>query len=389
MINVLKQAGGGGWGRRDSNDFIGQVGGKFHGYDIGSTSEIVDVGQIKDGIKGLRKAYKTHPAASAFAIYIGGTAVMFGTFEAHTLAGSSRAGRLAYDLSAYKEILDRIHAGKYSRPAISTASTKEPGYWEREQAERSGKIAKAAHYAGRMVSTSELSNLFDDIMVIAKETNQPVTAKLVMSDAEAAQKRKKRYSNRDIEAGVEDLKTRLTKFKLSKKPTAASIEQFLDMAMKSPGKIVQFAGRSYKLTATSYDKLDPAALLSGKSFVTRYACTDPGAYDSLDLTYAFDPATSMLKPISAVWYDRTDPTTPHNRQEAVLDGAIYSKGALGVRDLDDKKAVITKLLGMAKDAQWQKVITIVGALKKAGKDWPELDIVEKSALAEKGKKEVA
>jgi hypothetical protein len=240
-----------------------------------------------------------------------------------------------------------------------------------------------------MVSTGELSTVFDDIMVIAKETNQSVTAKLVMSDAEAAQKRKKRYSNRDIEAGVEDLKTRLTKFKLSKKPTAGTIEQFLDMAMKSPGKIVQFAGRSYKLKATSYDKLDPMELLSGKSFVTRYACTDPGAYDSLGLTYAFDPATSMLKPISAVWYDKTDPTNPQSRQEAVLDGAIYSKRELGVRDLDDKKAVITKLLGMAKDAQWQKVITIVGALKKAGKDWPELDIVEKSALAEKGKKEVA
>ena len=52
LINVLKQPSN---GRSGS---AGPVDKKFQTYNIGSTSEIVDVGQLKDGLKSLRKAYK-------------------------------------------------------------------------------------------------------------------------------------------------------------------------------------------------------------------------------------------------------------------------------------------------------------------------------------------
>ena len=97
LINVLKQSGGHNVG---SGRSIGHVEKTFHrewDMPIGSNSPIVDIGNLKDGIKTLRKAFKTYETAVAFAVYIGGKAAMFGTSDSYTLAGGSRVSKLAYD----------------------------------------------------------------------------------------------------------------------------------------------------------------------------------------------------------------------------------------------------------------------------------------------------
>jgi hypothetical protein len=385
LINVLKQSGG---SSKRHGDFINPAGTKFatgYGYDIGSTSEIIDVGPLKDGIKSLRRAYKSHDDdARAFAVYIGGTPVMFGTFTAYDLAGRSRSGRLAYDFSAFKEQWDQLQpkdAWRRKEPE-TTYREKEP-YWNQYSSDP--KPTQPDRYYGNMVSTEELIGLFDKIAAISKETNQPVTAKLVLSDKAAQAKRRQRYSVRDIESGRDDLMTRLRKYKLSKKPTVNTIEEFIKYAMDNPGKTVQFAGRSYVLKVSSYDKIDPAALLSGKPFDSVYNTADPNSYDSLRLTYMFDPREQTLKPIFAQWYDKSDPSKVSNRQEAVLDGKSYARMKLKM-DPSNKAKVIPQLLTMAKNTQWHDLELMVSALRKAGIDWPELDVIEKSLTAEKAKK---
>jgi hypothetical protein len=381
LINVLKQAGS--VGKR--GEYISPVGKRFASYEIGSTSEIVDVGQLKDGLKSLRRAFKTHEDdARAFAVYIGGVPVMFGTFTAYALAGRTRSGRLAYDFSAFREQWDQLQPqGQWQTKAPATTYKEKEPYWSKYSGEP--EPTQPERYQGAMISTDRLAMLFDYVMAIGKTVNQPVTAKLVLNDRAAAEKRQKRFSLKDITDGANDLMTRLKKFKLSKKPTVETIEEFIRYAMDNPGKTVQFAGRSYKLVAASYDKIDPAELLRGRTFDAAYSTMDPGSYDTLRITYKFDPRAETLKPIFANWYDKTDPTKPYNRQEAVLDGPSYARWRLNTSP-DNKNVVLPKLLTMAKNLQWHDLGLMLTALRKAGADWPELDVIEKSAATEKVKK---
>ena len=376
MINVLKQhSRSARSGREDPH--IEPVGNKFARRDIGPNSEIIDVGVLKGGIKGLRKAYKENEGAEGFAIYIGGKAVMFGTFSADTLAGSSRQEKLAYDFSQHKDLWDQVFTQSWNRLQPATAREIEPRSYEKERAERAGKVVKPHQYAGNMVSTSELSKIFDVIELISKSTSQPVTAKLVMTDAAAIETRRKRYSQADINKGVEDLKTRLTKFKLAKQPTVDTIEDFIKYAMDNTGKIVQFAGRTYKSDPESYvTGFTPQSLLSGKPFAVHYSCADPGVYgNKLMLVYAFDRKTQQLKPISAEWSDnRGNPST----QTAVLDGPMYLRWEQRIDDITDKSKIIAKLLKMVKVENYREAIDVIDALRKSGQDWPELGMIEKS-----------
>src|SRR5271167_1365708 len=111
MLNILKQSA---YQKRRGGYEVGFTGNKFGGggYSgsrggFGSTSDIVDVGVIKGGIGGLRKAYKAHEDAVGFALYVGGKAVCFGKFTPHELAGSSRVGLFSYDLSQFKAEIDK------------------------------------------------------------------------------------------------------------------------------------------------------------------------------------------------------------------------------------------------------------------------------------------
>lgn len=389
LINVLKQQSH--INRRHGAE-TGPVGKKFVGYDIGSTSEIIDVGQLKDGLKSLRKAYRNNEGAAAFAVYIGDTPVMFGTFAAETLAGSSRTGRLAYDLTPFSDTIEKMDvARKAAMPSYqqygfkptekTTYREREPSSWEQQK----GKTTPD-RYQGGMFSTADLSVVFDKIMEIAKSINQPITAKLVMSDKEAREKRSKRFSNREIDAGKNDLMTRLKRFKLSKKPSVDTIEEFVKYALANPGKTVQFAGATYNIASSNYEKIDANTLFRGQPFKVSYSCADPGNYDSLTMTYAFDPSTQMLTPIEATWYDKRDPANLYKRQHALLDGTVYAKTKLPKVDINKQEQVIPVLLKMMKDDRLHDLLLLIKALKKSGKDWKQLDIIENIALAEKGNK---
>ena len=330
LINILKQRVGS--GRR--GEWTGEVGKKFVSQKIGSTSEILDLGPIKDGIKSIRKAYKLHDTADAFALYIGGKPVLFAIYSDYDLAGASRTGMLAYDLTAFKDTIDAMDtealAGKseYERKYGTTQATKVTTYREKERSpwdiERGRKGPEK--YQGDVVQTRDLAAKIDLIMNIAKRIGQPVTAKLVLRDVAAQEKRQKRYfTQQEINHAVKSLSARLAIYKNQKQPTADTIEDFIAMSVNNQAKKVQFAGSTYVLKAEAYDKVNPTDLLSGKPFKISYRTADPGSYDSLDLTYAYDPKTNQLKPIYANWYDRRDPANRYNRQEAVLDPVGYLK----------------------------------------------------------------
>jgi hypothetical protein len=237
------------------------------------------------------------------------------------------------------------------------------------------------HYAGDMVSTSSLSALFTIMQHIAKDTGEPLTGKLVLRDMTARETRRVRQlSRQEIKYGVKELKTRLAIYKNSKKPNVDNIEDFIAVSLKKPGSVVQFAGRSYKLSASTYDKIDPLSLLNGKSFTTRYATNDPGGYNHVELTYRFDADTNQLSPISATWSDNTNPDKTRS-QTAVLEPKGYLLNALGVKKLD-KPYVIPKLLEKIKTQRFEDALLYATALEKLGLNWPEIKLVKDSAQHE-------
>ena len=372
LINVLKQPSSS--GRRGSH--ISDVGRKFYGHEIGSTSEIKDVGVLKKGMTSLRKAFKNNEGAAAFAVYIGGHPVMFGVTDAHNLGGSSRDNKVAYDLTRYQETIDRFYKGQYTKPSAATARTKEPYYRDE----------KPRQYAGDLIDTGRLSSMLDLIQTISTETNQPVTAKLVMTDTDAMQKRRGRQlTKNEIAYGTKDLKTRLAIYKNSKKPTVNTIQEFIAMSLRKPGSKVRFAGTTYNLTATNYDKIDPIGLLKGATFNTSYSSADPGVYDSLTLTYKYDTETNQLLPISASWSDRRDQDNRYHRQEAVLDPRLYVIDALKTRNFE-KNVIIPKLLELFKSNHYDRVESLMQALEQMGMDWLEFATIRKSIAAENAAK---
>lgn len=372
MIDILKQPS---HTRRGSSHISG-VGTKFYNSPISTTSEIKDVGVLKKGLSSLRKAFKDNEGAEAFAVYIGNHAVMFGLTDAYNLAGSSRDSKIAYDLTPWTDVIDAMYAGQYRKPAAATAKTKEPYYRDE----------KPRYYAGDMISTGSLAPLFDIMQAVSDQTKQPITAKLVMRDTEAEAKRqKRRLTKNEIEYGTKDLKTRLAVYKNSKKPTANTIDEFIAMSLRKPGSKVQFAGTTYNLTASSYDKIDPVNLLRGATFSTSYSSADPGVYDSLVITYKYDSETNQLLPIKARWTDRRDPNNRYGTQEAVLDPRLYVVDALKTRKLD-KDVVLPKLLGMFKSNQHDEVERVMQALESMGLEWPEIAVIRKSITAEKAAK---
>lgn len=395
LINILKQHKGGRHG-------LTHVRSKFdtgYGYSqIGSTSEILDIGPVKKGLTDIRKAYKTISAererggAEAFALYIGGKPIAFAVFDAEALAGSSRTGKLAYDISAFKPAIEQIDQARtaeiqakrsWAQPAAPTRITTARDREERHYDSRKDTYDVKSHtYQGEITTTSQLKEFFELAEKIAGIVGQPLTAKVVLGDMTAFQKRQKRYSVRQIEDGAKDLKTRLAIYKNQKKPTAETIEDFIAMSLKNPGKQARFAGQTYSLKSTSYDKLDPSELLRGKPFEVRYSSADPGSYDSLNLTYAFDAATNQLKPVLAVWFDRRDPANRYSRQEAALDPAGYVKMKLTVTDLDNKDIVVKKILELFKSKRYYEILEIINSLQKLGADWPELAAIQKSAKIE-------
>jgi hypothetical protein len=391
MINVLKQNLIHASKRMSAS--TGQDENKFNGYDareINAESQVFDGGSVAS-IADLRKAYRnvekqTGREVKAFALYINGTAVAFGVYDLHTLGGASRTGKVAFDFTAFKDVLMQNHEATrpnnswsyHPEPEIDSKREKEPSIYDDNKRMRK--------YTGVAKSSGELYSIFKQADLISSLTGgAKITCKLVTGGAETQKKRGIRYSQKQIKDGTDDLKTRLQRYKNSKKPTAESINDFLKMILTHEGKIVRFAGRAYMMKGSSYDKIDPISLMKGATFQVRYQSAEPGEYGAVEISYKFDVENNTIVPYKATWTDM-DATQHGKSQTAVLDGSVYVKAVLGVKNIQ-KPTVIPKLLTMMKDNQTSKVETAISALRQMGEDWPEFAIIEKSIAAEKAKKE--
>ena len=412
LINILKQTGGLTRHRRGGDGiYTGKIEKKFQGKygpatEVGSTSEVTDFIPLKDGFKTLRLAIKRATDADndpkVFAIYIDQKAVALGAFDYDTLRGGSKVGRLAYDFSPFAAEIEKADDEEHDKKSewqrryprepskITSYHEKIPHVYsysmndkEREAAEAKAK-ANPDRFQGSATSTDEFVRIFNKIEQIATMVGGKISAKLVYIDKVAQGKRRARNANPPLASITKDfaadLKKRLAMYKNSKKPTVDTIEQFVEMSLKNPGKTVQFAGSTYSLKASSYDKLDPIALLRGTPFKTNYSSVDPGNYNSLYITYSFDKDTNQLLPIKAEWTDKSNEYTPASR-EAVLDAKGYLRAELNIAKLD-KATVIKAVLDKFKGGQYKKVLTIIDALKKFGADWPELETIIKSVNVE-------
>ena len=393
LIKILNQPyRSGGSSKRSYGSSISAVGSKFSNVnDIGPTSPIVDIGVIKkDVIKQIRSFFKREEGARAFALYIGGTPVLFATTDEHSLTGASRISRAAYDLTPFEQEYQAHIAATYDRyqpkPSVKTARDKEEDEYSNNYRDRK---TVTKHYQGEVFTTSELSQILANIEGVAKAVNKPITAKAVMIDQESMSQRRGRYGNkpepriRDAYEMGQDLKVRLARYKNSKRLTVGTIEEFVKLTLSGAAKVVNFAGHPYQMATTSYDKIDPAALLRGTPFTTRYKSNDPKDYRTVDITYMFDRETNMLNPIKAEWRPG-DIESYQGSQTAVLDVKGYLKSELKISTLD-KDRVLPALLSMYKSSPnetvMNRIISIITALRKAGEDWPELIAIEKSLNA--------
>ena len=394
LIKILNQPySRGGGGRRASGPHISAVGKKFYssGDGIGTRSPIVDIGVIKkDVLKEIRKFFKREDSAKAFALYIGGTPVLFATTDDYQLAGGSRISRAAYDLTPFEEEYKAHLAAAYdryqSKPPVKTARDKT----EREYGDNwSTSYDVTKHYQGDVFTTGDLAQIIANIEAVAKAVNKPISAKAVLHDRESAQLHMQRYQNqpvpriRDAYVMGQDLKVRLARYRNSKRPTVDTIEEFIQVAMNGAAKVVNFAGHPYKMATTSYDKVEPAALLSGKPFTVRYASNDPNDYRTVDVSYMFNRETNMLLPFKADWKPGNEGAYASG-QTAVLDVKGYLRSEMKIPSVT-KERVLPALLKMYKDSPntttYRRVLSIIAALRNAGEDWPELAAIEKSAKA--------
>lgn len=380
------------------------VGNKFakhpHYGGMGNTSDIIDAGELKNGIQGLRKAYRANQPEkgrlTGFAVYLNGKAVAFGIYDADTLAGRTREGEFAYDLSGFEAQIDAAHEKENAdrktwnqtrkmRP--TSAYDKEDQVWSRRNDPDEGKIIKK--FVGSSESTGELASFLEKLTQIADMIGGMLTVKLITNDAKGSERSHARRSNRPAEfdpiRAAEDLKVRLARFKNAKRPTAETIQQFLDMAMSRAAKVVNFGGKPWHTTASKGygGDVDPVALMNGKPFVIEYKSAEPGDYDSLKISYRYDKRDNQIRPWQAQWT-----TKGYKSQTAVMDPEYWVANTLKVPNLE-KPTVIKQMLTMIKDSPGDRTFSTIEksiiALRELGQDWPEFGIIEKSIAAERAK----
>lgn len=395
MINLLKQSYSRGGNR--STPHIGHNQRRFAYTEIGSKSKVLDIGVIKkDAMKTIRAFYKkSNENIQGFALYIGGTPVLFALADEYTLAGGSRVLRIAYDLTPFEQEfrahIDATYDRWSSKPGVKTGREREERNYSHPDDRWDNPITVTQRYAGDVTATGDLSKMVANIEAVANAVGQPLTAKAVTGDAESMGQRNLRYQNRpvprikDAYEMKRDLDVRLKRFKNAKRPSATTIEEFIAFTLSGAAKVVNFAGHPYQMISTSYDKIEPQSLLSGKPFKASYRSNDPEAYQTVEVTYMFDRATNMLNPIKAEWKESADAKGYGGKsQMAVLDVKGYLKSELKIPRLD-KERVIPALLSMYKsspgETTFTRILSIIKALRKAGEDWPELTAIEKSITA--------
>lgn len=376
-------------------------------YQPGNTSEIIDVGELKGGIKGLRKAYRDagnkieNNTIAAFAVYLNNQAVAFGLYDADKLAGRTREGMFAYDLSQFKQQIEAEYEKrtadiptwrKPGKMVTKTAYDKTKHDYENWSSNELKMVTRK--FAGGSTSTQDLANFLDVLHNIAEQIEGKVTLKLVTADRAGHNRSQDRRINRPEEfdprierlRAAADLKKRLVRFKNAKRPTAENIQQFLELVTKKAAGVVNFSGKSWQTSpekAGTYEVIDPTDLLRGKPFVINYRSAEPGAYDSLKISYRYDPKTNLVRPWQASWYAQG-----HREQTEIMDPEYWLQSTLKINDLD-KPTVIKNMLSRMKDSPNESTYRVleksIKALRDMGLDWPELAVIEKSINAERNK----
>ena len=399
MINILRQPASGKDGK-----YTGPVDKSFaNSYSrdaLGNTSEIIDGGQLKlPFIGSLRKAMKTHETAEAFAIYVDNKAVCFGRWNSYLLAGPARASVLAYDLGAFKDVLDASFeaklAAKNENAWTQTMARNNRGHlqhsgqsayqqdrdsWKVTDAERAAGKIPQDKYQGRLTSTANLKSFLEELESLA--VDHRVTFKLALSDSVGISKRRDRMmmNHSELYSGLDALAARLKKFKLAKKPTVANIDEFINATKQSNTlQVVQFAGVTYNTKSAAGSTHSAEAILGGVTFSLQYSAVD-GSYESLKINYKFDQETLMVRPYSAVYLGKDPATGKSERVTAVLEPTVYLKDVLKVKTLS-KEAIMKSVLTSLKDGKYAQVESAIDAARSAGHDYPEFTAIEKSVKA--------
>jgi len=393
MMDILKQ----GFGYGNEAGIGKKINSGFVWKGITSTSEIVDLGVIKSGLKDIRAAFRKYesPDACAFTVYIAGNPIMVVITDQYHLVGGSRDAKMAYDLSNYKPVINEIEKEvdnwkKFNR-TIKTEEEKElHGYFDGEYKKQ------LVRTVGIDTTTDTVSYIMAMVMSIAKHISQPVTAKVVLRDHVARDKRQARSLTRNqIAQGTKELKERLLAYKISKQPTANTIKEFIEWCNRSGTNVVTFAGVAYKMTPTepyySSNKLTPLQIMQGTPFEIKYESATGGYSSYMLITYRYvanGDGTGGMIPVYAKWTNQEG--NKAFSQEAALDAYWYFNNRFKKTDViaaiaaigkdtnlvDDDKTVeplMRHALGLIKDKKYMDAMTFIEALQSIGINFTDLD----------------
>lgn len=387
LINLLKQHGGGIEKRFTRGSHV-----------AGYSSQIIDAGVMKKGIANLRKAYRDNDpegaAITGFCIYINNVAVAFGIFSAYDLAGRTREGDFAYDLTPFQDQLqamaDEVNAtrtaGQRQLPPMNPTNA-----WEREgymswSDREAGKTPPVTHYIGKSTSVDNLSVLLEKFVELANRLGTTVTMKLFTNDKEGQERHNDRWRNASSSDKPESLMQRLAKYKNSKRPTADTIERFIEMVMNKEAAVINFEGRPYRVTQGGYGTSTMSAvdLLAGKPFKVSYDSANPNDYSDVDVSFRFNAKSNQIVPWLAEYKNEAGESVIRP-----MDLEFWMKTAWKVRDINSKEQVMRAFLSYFKDhsesqSQLKKLKIAIDAMKEAGHNWPEFQILEKNIANAKG-----
>lgn len=391
LINIVKQ--------QDSSGIRNKFQGNQGRWGIGNSSEVIDGGVIKTGLKDIRNAMRKYDTANqekyqhtkAFALYIGGQPIGFGLYDLETLGGATRTGKFAYDLSKFSIAIDQHYAeqnkGKevyrQSKKPDATSAYTSTKYEYPDGYSKPGVDVKINNIGHAQLSTRDLAEELEWILAVANIVKQPLTLKLVSNDLAGGERSKTRNLLRRSEVlhGAAELKIRLANYKNSKRPTAENIQEFITMVSNKVANVVNFGGRPWKTAPKSNDKVSPIDLLSGGGFKLDYSSAEPDSYQSLYLYYYYDVVTATIKPWKAEWS-----SADHKSQVAVLDKPHWIRNALGIKSLEKPeviKAMLTKIKESPGNHTYKIINQAINILRELGNDWPEFAIITKSMETEK------
>jgi hypothetical protein len=403
------------YGRRSNNE--GPVSGnKFVNTRnaITSTSEIVDVPKFACTLSEIKKIYssrkKNEEYGKGFAVYINDAIVGFFLIDSDQIGKTSNGvGLVGYDLSMFEKELRAKHDEEQSTKSWGKSNFNLNDYKNSESKKTYDDTE--LFYQGRLMSVIAAQQTLDKIKKTAELVNGTVTAKVVFADVAAQKKRINRSKIRNMpghetkEELLKDLNLRLQKYKLSKKPTANSIEEFIEMTISHSGKFIQFAGKSYHMVKHegsgnsvyisppkgsppsargTYKTIMPLDIMNGTPFSIEYKAVKPGSTsgkfdydysDKVEIFYIFDIDDGKLHATHAVW---PRPGTDYKKTVGVLNPVAYVKGKLKGKPFNEQNTL--DILNNLKKTDLDNAINISKSILDAGYKWSEIRAFYKQAV---------